>query len=265
MYNYHWNASDTTRDNLDSHALWQFMFTTADRDAVVCHSSGGLSQIWKIMEMYLCRRCFISVWALWKIKISLCLWEERGWRGEGQRACGDEMRMHKFVFFSPFFSECVCFWSVCVFVHERDRDRDIILSFKKKKLPGKMWQKVQIMSWRQPLQTCCCEVRNISPPHLCLLHAGALPHLLPLLLHQHYAAGFCERAAMHENLWRLVSDQGTNKQTKKWSNFVAEKSSRSILPLIATYCETDPPFWADLTVKTELAMIISNCTNVQFH
>lgn len=31
------------------------------------------------------------------------------------------------------------------------------------KLPGKKWQKVQITSWRQLLQTTCCEVKNISP------------------------------------------------------------------------------------------------------
>lgn len=84
---YHWNASDMTLNHLDSHARWQFMFTTADRNAVVCHSSDGRSQIWKIMEMYLCRQCFISVWALWKIKISLCLWEERGWGEEGPSVC----------------------------------------------------------------------------------------------------------------------------------------------------------------------------------
>lgn len=73
--------------HLDSHALWQFTFTAADRDAAVCNSSGGWNHIWKIMEMYLRRWCFISVWALWKIKISLCLWEVRGWGWEGLAVC----------------------------------------------------------------------------------------------------------------------------------------------------------------------------------
>lgn len=73
--------------------------TTADRKCRgVCHSSSGRSQIWKIMEMYLCRRRFISIWALWEIKISLCLWEERGWGGEGVWMCVEiGMRMKFFL------------------------------------------------------------------------------------------------------------------------------------------------------------------------
>lgn len=116
----------------NTHTLWQFMFTTTDRNVLVCHSSRGKSQIWKIMEMYLCRRCFISVWALWKIKISLCLWEEREWGGEGLCVHGCVCRRNEdarvFFFFS--FSlcyECVCgFSSVCVFVQKQDCDSHIV-------------------------------------------------------------------------------------------------------------------------------------------
>lgn len=107
MCNIHWNA----RRNLDSHVLWQFVFTAADGDAEVCHGSGGRSQIWKrekkekkkIMEMYLCRRCFISVRALWRIKISLCLWEEKEREREdeeGRGVCADDKKTGCESFFS---------------------------------------------------------------------------------------------------------------------------------------------------------------------
>lgn len=94
MYNHRWNASDMS-------------------NIILTHSSGGRNQIWKIMKMYLCRRCFISVWALWKIKISLCLWEERGWRREGLacvcacvNVCADKISMRFFCLFAV--NVCVC-------------------------------------------------------------------------------------------------------------------------------------------------------------
>lgn len=143
--------------HLDSHALWQFTFTAADRDAAVCNSSGGWNHIWKIMEMYLRRWCFISVWALWKIKISLCLWEVRGWGWEGLAVCERKCVRRCKSFSADGFQVRLCV--VCA------GEAAAATSFWAK-LPGKMWQKVQITSWRQPLPTSCCEVKNISPPHL---------------------------------------------------------------------------------------------------
>lgn len=34
------------------------------------------------------------------------------------------------------------------------------------KLPGAIWQKVQITRWRQPLQTPCCEVKSKNISHI---------------------------------------------------------------------------------------------------
>lgn len=81
------------------------------------------------MEMYLCRRCFISVRALREIKISLCLWEERGRGGEGQSVCinvcvCEEMKSGCIgVFFPPLLQ-----MSVCVFVHDRGCNSHVVQS-----------------------------------------------------------------------------------------------------------------------------------------
>lgn len=85
----------------------------------------------KTLEMNLCRRCFISVWALWKIKISLCLWEANGWGWEGLAVCvcGDEARMQEF-FFCP--GECVVsFWYVGMFLCRRGWHSGIVFSEKR--------------------------------------------------------------------------------------------------------------------------------------
>ena len=150
--------------NLKAHALWQFVFTTADRDAAAVVGT----RFENIMEMYLCRRCFISVWALWKIKISLCLWEESGWRGEGPAVCAGVCVQRNEDGFSCAVNVCVCVCAHC---------NSVLSETSRRK--KEMWQKVQITSWRQPLQTSCCEVKNISAPHLRRLHSEALPHVFP--------------------------------------------------------------------------------------
>lgn len=77
----------------------------------------------------------------------------RGWRCVRMNVCGDEAR--GLVFFS---CKCVSGLFVCLCTD----DAATVASFWAK-LPGKMWQKVQITSWRQLLQTTCCEVKNIYP------------------------------------------------------------------------------------------------------
>lgn len=102
-YNYHWNASDTKH-------IWRSRTVTVcvpnsrRRCGRVWISSAGF-RIKIITEMCLCRRCFISVWALWEIKISLCLWEESGRGGEGLSflcaECVRVRRWHRFEQKSP--------------------------------------------------------------------------------------------------------------------------------------------------------------------
>ena len=115
--------------------------------------------------MYLCRRCFISVLALWRIKISLCLWEEREREdGEGRSVCRRKKKKKKMrEFFFPLFLSLDGFFRAQAQLQHR-------LEWQKKTTKtskAKCDKKVRFTSWRQPLQTSCCEVKNISPPHLC--------------------------------------------------------------------------------------------------
>lgn len=162
--------------------------------------------------MYLCRRCFISVRALREIKISLCLWEERGRGGEGQsvriNVCvwGDEIRMHR-VFFFPLLLQM----SVCVFVHDRGCNSHVVQSktSRQKKKKKKMWQKVQNHELTSATSDTrlWSQVRNISSPHRRHLHTHYPPHFFLLLLHQNNTAGFCENVC--SSAWKHAGEDET--------------------------------------------------------
>lgn len=124
MCNYHWNDSHATYRLWHSCTVTVYVHNSRQRlgsvTAVVvgtrfekCH--GNVFVLW----------CFISVWALWKIKISLCLWEKSRWGGEVQAVCAwmcvEMKRGSKRVF-------CMCAVNVCVFVHKRNQNSDIDFS-----------------------------------------------------------------------------------------------------------------------------------------
>lgn len=160
--------------------------------------------------MYLCRRCFISVRALREIKISLCLWEERGRGGEGQSVCinvcvwGDEIRMHRGFFF---LSSCKC-QSVCLCT-----TGVVTATSFRAKLPGKkkkiMWQRVQNHELTSATSDTrlWSQVRNISSPHRRHLHTHYPPHFFLLLLHQNNTAGFCENVC--SSAWKHAGEDET--------------------------------------------------------
>lgn len=179
--------------HLDSHALWQFTFTAADRDAAVCNSSGGWNHIWKIMEMYLRRWCFISVWALWKIKISLCLWEVRGWGWEGLAVCERKCVRRCKSFSADGFQVRLCV--VCA------GEAAAATSF-----------------WEKNFQAKCdkrCKSRadvSLSRRPAVKSKISLLLISLPLLHQKKHTAGFCKHACSRAWKRALV---GNNQQTKK--------------------------------------------------
>lgn len=112
MCNYHWNDSHATYRLWHSCTVTVYVYNSRQRlcsvTAVVvgtrsekCH--GNVFVLW----------CFISVWALWKIKISLCLWEKSGWGGEVQAVCVHECVSRRNEDAGVFFV-CVCAMNVCV-------------------------------------------------------------------------------------------------------------------------------------------------------
>lgn len=79
------------------------------------------------MVIYLCQQCFVRVWVLWKIKISLCVWEEKEW---GDDRC---VRKDKFRTYLPFKKQN--YWSVhaCELRWDHDkRDLELTLSGEKR-------------------------------------------------------------------------------------------------------------------------------------
>lgn len=224
--------------HLDSHALWQFTFTAADGDAAVCNSSGGWNRIWKIMEMYLRRWCFISVWALWKIKISLCLWEVRGWGWEGLAVCERKCARRC----KSFSADWVPGPLVCC-VRGRGCSSDIVLS--------KTSRQNVTKGANHELTSASPDVLLWSQKYL-----SSSSHSRSFIKTKH-TAGFCKHACSRAWKRALV---GNNQQTKKelkigkimssktkhsFIHLCLRGTSQGILSQIATDCMTIKPFWPD--------------------
>lgn len=93
------------------------------QSSLTCRDVSRTQNTWEIMELYLCHQCFISFWALWELKISLCLREESGCGEEGLTAHMNVWRWNEDArisppppipcFFSPFLWMCLCTSVTC--------------------------------------------------------------------------------------------------------------------------------------------------------